>query len=62
MFQGVGKKTTALFALSLIFTAFLLSLMYATDAGLIVLDTIDYYINFVMLFWLADSNAVLSCF
>jgi SNF family Na+-dependent transporter len=29
--------------------AFLFSLMYATDAGLIFLDTIDYYINFVML-------------
>lgn len=29
--------------------AFLLSLIYATDAGLIFLDTIDYYINFVML-------------
>ena len=28
--------------------AFLFSLMYATDAGLIWLDTIDYYINFVM--------------
>ena len=29
--------------------AFLLSLIYATDAGLNFLDTIDYYINFVML-------------
>jgi SNF family Na+-dependent transporter len=29
--------------------AFLLSIMYATDAGLIFLDIIDYYINFVML-------------
>jgi len=33
----------------LIFAAFLLSLMYATDAGLIFLDAVDYYINFVML-------------
>ena len=31
------------------FVAFLLSIIYATDAGLIFLDTIDYYINFVML-------------
>jgi solute carrier family 6 GABA transporter-like protein 1 len=29
---------------------FLFSLIYATDAGLIFLDTIDFYINFVMLF------------
>mmetsp|Transcript_10865 Transcript_10865/g.15901 ORF Transcript_10865/g.15901 Transcript_10865/m.15901 type:complete len:590 (+) Transcript_10865:119-1888(+) len=28
---------------------FLLSLLYATDAGLIWLDTIDYYINFMLL-------------
>jgi len=30
--------------------AFLLSIIYATDAGLIFLDTIDWYNNFVMLF------------
>jgi solute carrier family 6 (neurotransmitter transporter, GABA) member 1 len=30
--------------------AFLLSLMYCTDAGLIFLDTIDFYINFVLIF------------
>ena len=29
---------------------FLFSLIYATDAGLIFLDTVDFYINFVMLF------------
>ncbi|KAL7534461.1 hypothetical protein ACHAWF_004840 [Thalassiosira exigua] len=32
------------------FGTFLLSLIYATDAGLIFLDTVDYYINFVMIF------------
>jgi solute carrier family 6 GABA transporter-like protein 1 len=31
------------------FVAYLLSLLYATDAGLIFLDTIDWYINFVLL-------------
>ncbi len=31
------------------FVAWLLSLIYATDAGLIFLDTIDFYINFVLL-------------
>ena len=30
-------------------SAFLFSLMYATDAGLIWLDTIDFYVNFFML-------------
>lgn len=29
----------------LIFAAFLLSLMYATDAGLIFLDAVDYYVS-----------------
>ena len=42
----VDKKYTAL---GLTVLAWLLGLMYATDAGLIWLDTIDYYINFVML-------------
>ena len=46
LFRGVDRKKTS-FVLA--FGAFLLSLMYATDAGLIFLDTIDYYINFVML-------------
>lgn len=32
------------------FIAFLFTLIYATDAGLIFLDTIDFYINFVMIF------------
>jgi hypothetical protein len=31
------------------FLAFLFSIIYATDAGLIFLDTIDFYINFVFL-------------
>jgi SNF family Na+-dependent transporter len=46
LFHGVSRKKTS-FVLAL--GAFLLSLVYATDAGLIFLDTIDYYINFVML-------------
>jgi hypothetical protein len=46
LFHGVSRKKSS-FVLA--FGAFLLSLMYATDAGLIFLDTIDYYINFVML-------------
>ncbi|KAL7504516.1 hypothetical protein ACHAXN_002146, partial [Cyclotella atomus] len=45
-FSNVDRKITS-FVLTTV--AFLLSLMYATDAGLIFLDTIDYYINFVML-------------
>jgi SNF family Na+-dependent transporter len=43
---NVDRKITS-FVLTTV--AFLLSLMYATDAGLIFLDTIDYYITFVML-------------
>ena len=46
LFRGVDRKKSS-FVLA--FGAFLLSLVYATDAGLIFLDTIDYYINFVML-------------
>ena len=34
---------------SICLVGWLLSLMYATDAGLIWLDTIDFYINFTML-------------
>ena len=45
-FKNVNRKILTLF-ISVV--AFLFSLMYATDAGLIWLDTIDYYINFVML-------------
>ena len=45
-FHNVDRMKTS-FVVS--FFAFLLSLLYATDAGLIFLDTIDYYINFVML-------------
>jgi len=37
-------------SIGLAVSAFLFSLLYASDAGLIFLDTIDYYINFVMLF------------
>jgi SNF family Na+-dependent transporter len=32
-----------------VLSAFLLSLIYATDAGLLFLDTVDFYINFVMI-------------
>lgn len=42
----VDKKYTAL---GLTVVAWLLSFIYATDAGLLFLDTVDYYINFVML-------------
>ena len=45
-FRDVAKWKVAL-ALSV--TAWLLSLVYATDAGLYYLDTIDFYINFIML-------------
>jgi solute carrier family 6 GABA transporter-like protein 1 len=44
--EGVPKwKAAALFS----FIAFLLSLIYATDSGLIFLDSVDFYINFVLL-------------
>jgi hypothetical protein len=46
LFGTVDRKKTSL---TLAMCAFLLSLIDATDAGLIFLDTIDYYINFVML-------------
>jgi NSS family neurotransmitter:Na+ symporter len=42
LFYKAGRKKTA-FVLATV--AFLFSLMYATDAGLIFLDTIDYYIS-----------------
>ncbi|CAB9501948.1 chloride-dependent neutral and basic amino acid transporter B [Seminavis robusta] len=45
-FQGTAKWKVH-FGIS--FCGFLLSLMYATDAGLNFLDIIDFYINFVML-------------
>ena len=45
-FRNVDRRVLSL-AIALV--AFLLSLMYATDAGLIFLDVIDYYINFVMI-------------
>jgi SNF family Na+-dependent transporter len=41
-FSNVDRKITS-FVLTTV--AFLLSLMYATDSGLIFLDAIDYYIN-----------------
>merc|ERR1712087_833502 len=44
--SGFNPKKTA-FAIS--FVAWLFSLLYATDSGLYFLDTIDYYIQFVML-------------
>jgi hypothetical protein len=45
-FGSINQKYTAMVLTVL---AWLFSLIYATDAGLIFLDTIDYYINFVML-------------
>lgn len=45
-FERVSRKVLVVY-LSL--SGFLFSLIYATDAGLIFLDSIDYYINFVML-------------
>lgn len=45
----LGHVNTKYSTLGLTVVAWLLSFMYATDAGLIFLDTIDYYINFVML-------------
>jgi len=44
--EGVNPKKTA-FVITIV--AWLFSLLYATDAGLFFFDTIDYYINFVML-------------
>lgn len=46
MFRHTAKWKVAL---TLGITGFLLSIIYATDAGLFFLDTIDFYINFVML-------------
>lgn len=46
----LGRFDRKYTSLGLTAVAFLFSLLYATDAGLIFLDTIDYYINFVMLF------------
>lgn len=46
LFEGVVRWKICL---GLTVTAWLLSLIYATDAGLNFLDVIDYYINFVML-------------
>jgi len=46
-FEGINRK---LLSGGIAFSCFLFSLMYATDAGLIFLDAVDYYINFVMLF------------
>ncbi|KAL7527182.1 hypothetical protein ACHAXR_002752, partial [Thalassiosira sp. AJA248-18] len=46
LLHNVDRKKLS-FGLAML--AFLFSIMYATDAGLIFLDTIDYYINFVML-------------
>ncbi|KAL7545032.1 hypothetical protein ACHAWF_010536, partial [Thalassiosira exigua] len=46
LLQNANRKLLCVFV---IVTGFAMSLMYATDASLIFLDTIDYYINFVML-------------
>jgi hypothetical protein len=45
----LGHVNTKYTALGLTVVAWLLSFVYATDAGLLFLDTVDYYINFVML-------------
>jgi SNF family Na+-dependent transporter len=45
-FGGIDKKYLSL---GLTFVAWLFSFLYATDAGLIFLDSIDYYLNFVIL-------------
>jgi hypothetical protein len=46
LFKGVAKwKISAMITI----LSFLFSLMYATDAGYIFFDTMDYYINFVMI-------------
>mmetsp|Transcript_4829 Transcript_4829/g.6585 ORF Transcript_4829/g.6585 Transcript_4829/m.6585 type:complete len:653 (-) Transcript_4829:296-2254(-) len=67
-FQNV-KRPVACAVLCL--TAYLLSLLYATDAGLIFLDTVDFYINFVMLLvgffetfsagWVYGINDQIAC-
>lgn len=44
--EGTRKWKVVLFCT---LTGWLISWMYATDAGLIFLDTIDFYVNFVML-------------
>jgi hypothetical protein len=47
VFLGNVKRHYLVMGLTVV--AWLLSFIYATDAGLIFLDTVDYYINFVML-------------
>jgi uncharacterized membrane protein YqjE len=45
----LGRVDKRIVALILVLAAWLASFLYATDAGLMFLDTVDYYINFVML-------------
>jgi len=45
----LGRIDKRITALGLVSVAFLASFLYATDAGLMFLDVVDYYINFVML-------------
>lgn len=47
LFCNVDRKRASLVLTA---CAFLLSTLYATDAGLIFLDSVDYYINFVIIF------------
>jgi len=47
LFCNVDRKKASLVLTA---CAFLLSTLYATDAGLIFLDSVDYYINFVIIF------------
>lgn len=45
----LGNANTKYLCLGMTVIAWLCSFLYATDAGLIFLDTMDYYINFVLL-------------
>jgi len=45
----LGNVKEHYISLGLVVTAWLFSLLYATDAGLVFLDTMDYYINFLLL-------------
>ncbi len=47
LFCNVDRKRASLVLTA---CAFLLSTLYATDAGLVFLDSVDYYINFVIIF------------
>ena len=44
-----GRVSDRLLALGLVTVVWLFSLLYATDAGLSFMETVDYYINFMLL-------------